>query len=68
MKIKCRLNELLDERGIKKRFIAKKLKVSPPTVTAWSNDTNFIPMDKAFEIADILGCKVDDLYKRERET
>ena len=62
--LKCRLEELIKESGYKKNFIAKQLNVSPQTVSSWIHNKNYIPMDKAFKIADLLKCKVDDLYER----
>nr|WP_285841818.1 helix-turn-helix transcriptional regulator [Sutcliffiella horikoshii] len=63
MKIKCRLKALLEERGIKSSFIAKKLGVTPQTVSSWSNNYHYIPMDKAYILAGLLGIKVDELYE-----
>lgn len=66
--IRCRLGELLDDRGIKKSFVAKKLEVSPQTVSGWIHNKHFIPMDKAFKIKELLGCTVDDLYIKKEPT
>lgn len=63
MEIKCRLKAILDERGMKSSFIAKKLGVTPQTVSSWCNNYHYIPMDKAYMVAKILGVKVDDLYE-----
>lgn len=62
--IKCKLHELLEERGIKKSFLAKKIGVSPQTVSSWIGNKHYIPMDKAYKIKELLGCLVDDLYKK----
>ncbi|ALY08086.1 helix-turn-helix domain protein [Bacillus phage vB_BhaS-171] len=67
MEIRCRLGELLEERGLMKKFIAKKLEVSPQTVSSWIHNNHFIPMDKAFWLADFLGVKVDDLYEIKKD-
>ncbi|OHR74018.1 transcriptional regulator [Bacillus sp. HMSC76G11] len=63
--LECKIGEIIDSKGLRKNFIAKKLGVTPQTLSGWIHNKHFIPIDKAFKIADLLGCKVDDLYKEE---
>lgn len=63
--LKCRLEELIKSRGLRKDFIAKKLGISSRQLRNYELQHSYIPMDKAYILADILGLeKVDDLYER----
>ncbi|GGA55998.1 hypothetical protein GCM10007416_31500 [Kroppenstedtia guangzhouensis] len=44
--------------------IAEKLKVTPQQVSAWVTGKKVPRLETAFELAHIIGCKVDDLYER----
>jgi len=65
--MKCRMNELIEEKGYKKKWIAAQLGVSADVLSRWVNDRGMPSLEKAFQIADILECKVDDLYEYRRE-
>jgi len=64
--IRCRIEELIKERGLQKGFIAKKLGISTRQLRNYELGESFIPMDKAYILADLLGVKVDDLYERKK--
>ena len=63
--IKLIINERIKESGLKKSYIAMQMNVSKDTLTNWVNGRSMIKLDHAVELAELLGCKVDDLYKRE---
>jgi len=58
----CNLRSLLNDRGLKSNYIAQKINVTSQTLSSWCNNYHYIPMDKAFTLAILLGVKVDDLY------
>lgn len=60
----CRLGEWIDKSGLKKKFVADKIGVSPHQLRNYITGKSLIPIDKAFVLADLLGVKVDDLYER----
>lgn len=62
--MKCRIEELIKERGLRKDFIANKLGISSRQLRNYELQKSYIPMDKAYILADLLGVKVDDLYER----
>ncbi|MEK3855920.1 helix-turn-helix domain-containing protein [Cytobacillus sp. FSL H8-0458] len=66
MNIKSRIKKLTDESGFKKSFIAEKLGVSVKQLRNYESGRSYIPMDKAYLLADLLGVKVDDLYERSK--
>jgi transcriptional regulator with XRE-family HTH domain len=63
--IKCIIRELVDNSGYKRSFVADKLGVTVKQLRNYETGHSYIPMDKAFILSDLLGVKVDDLYKRE---
>ncbi len=62
--MKSRIKEWIVKRGLKNEDVSKRLNVSRETVSKWCNNKAKPSLDKAFELADILECKVDDLYER----
>lgn len=65
--MKSNIGKLIEERGYKKKYIAEKMGVSQTQLSNWVNNRNYMPIDKAYKLADMLGCKVDDLYERIEE-
>lgn len=64
--MKCRIEGMIKERGLKKGFIAEKLGISVKQLRNYETGHSYIPMDKAYILADLLGVKVDDLYERKK--
>jgi transcriptional regulator with XRE-family HTH domain len=62
--MKCRIEDLIKEKGLRKDFIAKKLGVSYRQLRNYETMDSFPPIDKAYILADLLGVKIDDLYSR----
>ncbi|WP_144559532.1 helix-turn-helix transcriptional regulator [Shouchella miscanthi] len=60
--MKSLIGELIDERGLKNVFIAKKMGVSQAQISKWRTGASFPRVDKLFKLAAILNVKVDDLY------
>jgi|GEM_PF-2957012 len=59
-----KVEKLIRKSGFRKGHIIKKLETSPTTFGRWMKEETLIPYVKAVELAIILNCKVDDLYKR----
>ncbi|WP_337020096.1 helix-turn-helix transcriptional regulator [Oceanobacillus massiliensis] len=60
--MKCNIEELIINSGLKKKYIAEKLNVSVKQLRNYEVGHSLIPIDKAFILADLLNCRVDDLY------
>lgn len=58
------IGDLIEKSGLKKKFIADKLGVSVKQLRNYETGHSLIPIDKAYILAELLGVKVDDLYKR----
>ncbi|MDC3414251.1 helix-turn-helix domain-containing protein [Aquibacillus sp. 3ASR75-286] len=63
IKLKLKIGALIEESGLKKRYVAKELGVNENTLTNWTKNRSMPKLDQAVELADILNCKVEDLYE-----
>ncbi len=50
-------------RKVEHQEVAEKLNVTKQLFSSWVNGKVHPRADKLFEIARVLGCKVDDLYE-----
>lgn len=57
-KIKVRLAEL----DVKHKDLAEQLSVTKQTLSLWANGKSNPTLETAFRIANILDCKIDDLF------
>lgn len=64
MIIHCRIEELIKKSGLRKDYIAGILNISTRQLRNYELQISYIPMDKAYILADLLKVKVDDLYER----
>jgi transcriptional regulator with XRE-family HTH domain len=64
MELKSNIEELIAKEGLQKKFVANKLGVSVKQLRNYETGHSYIPMDKAYILADLLRKKVDDLYER----
>jgi hypothetical protein len=64
MNLRCRLEELIKESGLRKDYIADKLQISTRQLRNYELQVSYIPMDKGYILKRILRLeKVDDLYE-----
>jgi transcriptional regulator with XRE-family HTH domain len=62
--LRSRIGELIESSGLKKSFIADKLKISVKQLRNYETGHSLIPIDKAYQLADLLEVKLDELYER----
>jgi transcriptional regulator with XRE-family HTH domain len=62
--MRCKIGELIENKGMKKKYIAKEIGITPTQLSNWLALKSYPPLDKAYLLADLLNCKVDDLYER----
>ena len=62
--MKSNIGEIIESRGYKKKWVAEQIGVSQNVLSRWINDGSMPSVLKLFELADLLDCKVDDLYER----
>ena len=62
-----KVGELIKERGLKVGYIVKQLETSWTTFGRWMKEETPIPFVKAVELAKLLKCDINDLYKEENK-
>ncbi|MFD1416791.1 helix-turn-helix transcriptional regulator [Oceanobacillus jeddahense] len=62
MNLKSNINKIIQERGLKNKWVANQLGVSPNIISRWVNNKSMPSVEKLFLLAKLLDCKVDDLY------
>lgn len=67
MKLKCLIEEVIAETGLKKGFIAKKLDITTRQLRNYEIGKSYPPADKLFLLAHICRVKTDELYKWEED-
>jgi transcriptional regulator with XRE-family HTH domain len=60
MRIKENLNFLLEERGMMKKFLAEKLKVSKANISRYLSGQTVPPIDKLIKLCDIFQVDLTD--------
>ncbi|WP_243299153.1 helix-turn-helix domain-containing protein [Bacillus litorisediminis] len=60
--LKSNIGELIQKSGLRKKFIAEKLGVSVKQLRNYETGHSLIPFDKAYILAYLLNCKLDDFY------
>lgn len=66
IKLKSNIEQLIKSSGLKKKFIAEELNVSVAQLRNYETGHSLMPIDKGFILADLLDCKLDDLYEKEK--
>lgn len=63
--MKLSMRELRKSKKLTQQQVADAIGATKRQVGAWERGENDLPMDYAFEIADLLDCTVDDIAGRE---
>ncbi|MCP3025984.1 helix-turn-helix transcriptional regulator [Halobacillus sp. A5] len=61
--MECNLNEWIAKRGFKKKWVAAQIGVSSEVMSRWVNGKSIPSLENALKLAEILNCKVEDLWK-----
>lgn len=64
--MECKLNELIQERGYKKKWLAEQLGVSASVFSRWCNGDSIPSLENAMRVAALMGCDVEDIWKIEK--
>lgn len=65
MKLKCRLRVILAERELKQGELAEKVGISATTLSALVNNRNLPTLPVAYQIAEALGMRIEDIWIKE---
>lgn len=61
------INVWIAKSGMPKKEVANELGVSPIVLSRWINGHSMPSLINAFKLADILNCKVDELYYLDKD-
>ncbi|GGJ62155.1 helix-turn-helix domain-containing protein [Virgibacillus salexigens] len=62
--MKSLINEQIEKRGYKKKWVSQELGVSQEVLSRWVNGKSMPSVENLFKLAELLDCKVDDLYEK----
>lgn len=60
--MQLKINEEIQKSGYMKKHVAKELGINPVTLSNYITGKRKISLELAVKLAQILNCKVDDLY------
>jgi len=64
-KMKSNINVWIAKSEMSKKEVAEKMGISQTVLSRWVNNKSMPSVENLFKLADILNCKVDDLYEKE---
>lgn len=64
---KSKIGDIRRSKGLQQKYVAKQINVSPQSLSSWERDDGYPTADHLFDLADFLGCKVDDLYEKQNK-
>ncbi|QOY37033.1 helix-turn-helix domain-containing protein [Anaerobacillus isosaccharinicus] len=68
MKITIKLAEVLREKNISQRDLARKTNIRPASINEMcKNETQRIPLDNLAKICDVLDCEITDILILDKE-
>jgi putative transcriptional regulator len=63
--MKPRIQDIRKEKGLMQKFIADKLGISQQQLSDWENKKAYPRIDRAYQLAELLGVDVNELYEEE---
>ncbi len=61
---KSKIGDIRRSKGLQQKYVAKQINVSPQSLSAWERNDSYPGANYLFDLAVVLNCKVDDLYKK----
>lgn len=63
MNLKSNIGKIIDDSPYKRDYIRKHFNKSRNTISSWCTGKSFPSVPEIFELANLLGVKVDQLYE-----
>lgn len=63
MELKSNIYKIIEDSGLQKGFVAKKMRISINQLWKWDKCKSYPTTPKLFELAKILGVSPGDLYE-----
>jgi DNA-binding XRE family transcriptional regulator len=67
MPVKNRLKEIIDNKGIKKSWLAEQIGVTKSTISTLVQNKYSTSIDIAFKLANVLDMDITDIFYEEKE-
>ncbi|SET84337.1 DNA-binding transcriptional regulator, XRE-family HTH domain [Oceanobacillus limi] len=67
MKWEPKIGKIRRAKGLRQNHVADSIHVSYQSLSAWERGEAYPKAHYLFDLAEILECKVDDLYKRKED-
>lgn len=67
MGVKSRIGKIIDESPYKREYIRKCFNKSRNTISNWCTGKSYPTVPELFDLAELLGVKVDDLYETNKK-
>lgn len=65
--MKSNIKWLVAKSDLTQKEIAKRLDISPQQFNMWATGRKYPRIDKAQQLAKILGCTLNDLYEKDED-
>ena len=66
--MKARIGEIRKSKGLMQKFVANQVGISQQQLSDFEKNRAFPRIDKAYRIAKVLDCTVNDLYEWNEDT
>lgn len=66
MRVKSKIGKVINDSPYKREYIKKHFDKSRNTISNWCTGKSYPTVPELFELAALLGVKVDDLYEEEK--
>lgn len=63
MKLRCNIQRIIEQRGLRKGFVAQKLNISTKQLRNYEVQISYPPADKLYMLARVLDVSADELYE-----
>ncbi|WP_445506637.1 helix-turn-helix transcriptional regulator [Niallia sp. 03190] len=60
---KCKLSDLLKSKDLSQQDLAERLHISKSMISEYANNKHYMSIERAKNVAAILGCSIEDLYE-----
>lgn len=65
--LKLNVKAMRERRGVSQSYLAKHLSITVQAVSAWERGVNAPSAETLPQIAQLLGCTINDLYRDDRD-
>ena len=64
--LESKIGEKIKKAGYRRDYVANYMGIREQQLSNWCTGRSYPRTEDLFKLADLLGCKVDDLYERKK--